>query len=83
MVFVGAGLGENLNAAVAKFVVFGRERVLVNADLANRRLRWKLTGGESVDIDLPAVGTGGWTGQRLQVRLQFVGIIGKGLKVFS
>ena len=34
--FVGARLGENLDASVAEFVVLDGERVLVNADFANR-----------------------------------------------
>ena len=35
VVTVGARLRKNLNAAVAEFVVFRRERIRINANLAN------------------------------------------------
>ena len=35
VVLVGTGLGEDFDAAVAKLVVFGGKRILVDADFAN------------------------------------------------
>src|SRR5580698_8699997 len=69
MKFVGAGLGEDFDAAVAELVVFGGERVLVDANLADRRLRRELAGGESVDIHLAAVRSGGGSGKRFEIGL--------------
>src|SRR5579859_472484 len=48
---VRARLGENLDAAVAELVVFGRERILVDADLADGILGGKLAAAEAIDID--------------------------------
>src|ERR1700683_4196043 len=67
MVTVGARLGEDFNAAITKLVVFRRERILINANLANRRLGRKLTGSEAVDVELAAVRASRRPGQRLQV----------------
>src|SRR5271157_1460551 len=83
MVLVRARLSENLDSSVAQFVVFGRKRILIDADLANRRLRRKLAAGESVDVDLAAVGPGRRSGQRLQVLLQLIGIVRERFKVLA
>ena len=83
MEFVGAGLGEDFDPSVAQLVVFRGERILVDANLADRRLRRKLARGESVDVDLAAVRPGGRPGQRLQVRLQFVRIVGQRVEIFT
>ena len=81
--FVGSGLGENLDAAVAKAVVFGRKRILVDANLANGGFRRKLTAGKSIDVDLPAVRTGCRTGESRQFVLQLIGIVGKGVEILT
>ena len=52
---VGAGLGEDFNAPVAKLVVLRREGVLVDADFADGRLWRELSAREAVDIDLSAI----------------------------
>ena len=80
---VGAGLGEDLDAAVAQAVVLGGKWILVDADFADRRLRRNLAAGESVDINLSAVGARRRTGQRLQFALQFVGIVGERVQVLA
>ena len=51
MKFIGAGLGENLDSTETQFVVFRREGILVDADLANRILRRQLATAESVNVD--------------------------------
>ena len=69
VIFVGSRLGEDFYAAIAEFVVFGRKRVLVDTDLANRGLRRKLTRSEPVDIHLAAVRTCRRPCERLQIGL--------------
>ena len=81
--FIGAGLGEDFDPTVAQFVVFGGKRILVDADFANRRLGRKLARGETVDIHLSAVRSGGGSGQSLQIGLQFVGIIGQSFQFLA
>ena len=66
---VGAGLGEDLNAAVAEAVVLGRKRILVDANFADGRFRRQLAAGESVDVDFTTIGSRGWTGEGLQLIL--------------
>src|SRR5207248_11475838 len=63
---VRSGLGEDLDAAESEAVVLGGEGVLVDADLADRLLGRKLAAAEAVDIDLPAIGSGARSGERLQ-----------------
>src|SRR5260370_19829705 len=52
---IRARFGENLNAR-RRLIVFRRERVLLNANLADRFLWRHVSAGESVDKDLAAVG---------------------------
>ena len=52
---------------ITELVVFRGERILVDADFADGSLGRKLTAGEAVDINLPAVGSGRGAGQRLQL----------------
>ena len=73
MIFVSAGLGEDFNTAIAQLVEFGGERVLVDTNLANRRLGWELSGGEAINVELPAVGSGRRTSQGLQIGEQLIG----------
>src|SRR5262249_17784052 len=47
------------------------------------RLGRKLSTGEPVNVDLPAIGTGRWAGKRLQFRLEFVGIVGQRVQVLT
>src|SRR5262245_3581145 len=57
--FVGAGLGEDFDAAVAELVVLRGKRILIDADFTDGRLRGKLARGEAVNVDLSAIGAGG------------------------
>src|SRR5580704_5095928 len=57
--FISPGLSENLDAAVTHLVVFGGERILVDANFADGGFRGELAGGETVDVELPAVRSGG------------------------
>src|SRR4029077_20359218 len=81
--FIGAGFGEDFDPAVAQLVEFGRERVLVDANLANRRLWRKLPGSESVNIELPPVRPRGRPRQGLQISQQLIRIVRQGLQFFS
>ncbi len=74
---VAAGARQNLDAPEARAVVFGRERIRVDAYLANRRFRRHAAARKTVDHDLPAVGPGGRSGQCLKLFLQFVGVVGE------
>ena len=52
MHFIGAGLGEDLDPSITHLIVLGGVWVLVDADLANRRLGRHLASRKSVDIKL-------------------------------
>src|ERR1019366_6288092 len=64
---IRAGLGEDFDSSVAQLVVFGGKRILVDANLANRFFRRKLSGRKSIDVNLPAAGACRRYGQRFQV----------------
>ena len=66
---VGSRLGENFDAAVAELVVFGRKRILIDADFADRGFWRELAGGEAINIYLAAVRTGGRARESLEVTL--------------
>ena len=78
---VHAGLGEDLDAAVAQTVVLGREGVGIDADLANGGFGRKAPAGKAVDVNLAAVGAGRGPGEGLQVVLQLVRIVGQGVEI--
>ena len=83
MPLVGAGLCENLDAAVADLVVLRRKRILIDANFADGSLGRKLAGCEAVNVKLPAVGPCRRAGQGLEVRLQFVRVVGKSVEFLS
>ena len=83
MKLVGAWLGEDFDSSVTELVVFGGKRILIDANLANRRLGRKLSGCESIDIKLPAIGPGRRPGQRFQVRLQLIRIVGQRFQILA
>src|SRR5208337_1177941 len=83
MELIGAGLGENFDSSVSQLVVFGGERVLVDANLADRRLGRKLACRKSVDVNLSAVRPGRGTSQCLQLRLQLIGIVRQCVEIFA
>src|ERR1041385_6516726 len=80
---VCAGLGEDLNPAKAHAVILRGEWVLVDADFADGRFGRKLAAGESVNVNLPAVGSGRRTGQRLEFGLQLIRIVRERVKIFA
>jgi hypothetical protein len=68
--FLRTGLGEDLDPAEAQLVELRRERILVDANLADRFLGRKLAATESVDENLAAIRPSRRPGQREQVCLQ-------------
>src|SRR6476646_6762846 len=80
---VCAGHGKDLNPAKAHAVILRGKWVLVDADFADGRFGGKLAPGESVDINLPAVGPGGRPGQRLKFRLQLIWVVRERIKIFA
>ena len=68
MKLIRTQLGKNLDAPVAEFVILRRERILVDADFANRGFRRKLPAGKTVNVNLTAIGPGRGSGERLQFR---------------
>ena len=74
---------EDFDAAIAKVIVLGRERIRVDANLANRRLGRQRASRKTIDVDLAAVGTGGRAGQGLQVVLEFVRIVGEHIQILA
>src|SRR5580704_3064941 len=80
---VGARFREDFDAPIPELVVFGRERVLIDANLADGILARQGAAGETIDVNLSAARSSGWSGQRLQIGLQIVGIVRQGLQIGS
>jgi hypothetical protein len=55
VVVLAAGFGKDLNAAHADTVVLCGERVLIDADFADRSFGRQTSAGETIDVDLPAI----------------------------
>src|SRR5208337_2882467 len=83
VVLAHSGLGGDLDAAIAELVVFRREGILVDPDLENRGLGRELAASEAVNIDLASVRPCRGSSQRLQLGLQFIGVIGERLELLS
>ena len=83
MIMIAARLRKHFNSSVTQLVVLRRKRILIDTDFAYRRLGRKLSAGEAVNVNLPAVWPRRRPGKRLQLRLEFVGIVGQSLKVFT
>jgi hypothetical protein len=79
--FFAAGLGEDLDAALAGPVELGGEGVLVDADFADGLLGWKAAAGETIDEDLAAAGAGGGPGEGLEVGGEVGGIVGESFEL--
>jgi hypothetical protein len=67
MELVAARLGENLDSAIAQLVILRREGILIDSYFSDRRLGRNLSAGESVYLDLPAVGASRGSGESLQL----------------
>src|SRR4029077_10222368 len=76
MIFVGAWLGKDFNAAISQLVVFRGKWILINPDLADGRLGRQLAGGESINVHLATVGSSGGPGERFEIGLQLIRIVG-------
>src|SRR4051794_32871877 len=50
--FVGSWLCKNLDPPESELVEFGRKRILVDSNLANRLLGREPSSGKAVDVDL-------------------------------
>src|ERR1019366_9437070 len=64
---------EDLDAPETGTIVFGREGIGVDTDLANRSLRREIAPREAIDVDLSAIGPAARAGHCLQLLGQFVG----------
>ena len=60
---LAAGFGKHLHPAHPDAVVFGGERVLIDANFPNRRFGGKAAPGETVNVNLAAIRTSGRTCQ--------------------
>src|SRR5271154_634722 len=76
-------LGKDLDPSIANPVELRRKRILIDADLANRRLRRKLPSLETININLTPVRSGSRSSQRLQLILQLVRVIRQRIEVAS
>src|SRR5581483_10663050 len=65
--FVRAWLGKNLDATQPQAVVLGRERILIDADLADRIFRRELPAAESIYENRPAARARRGSGERLEI----------------
>src|ERR1700758_5462181 len=75
--FVSARLSENLDTAIANFVILSGKGILIDSDFADGGFWRQLAGSKGVDVELAAVRACGRACESGQVALQFVGIIGK------
>ena len=75
------GLVKTLDAAKAQPVKLRRERILIDANLADGRLGRQLATGKAVDVDLAAVGTGRGAGQRRELGGEFVRVVRERIEV--
>ena len=75
--FLGAGLGDDFDAAIAHAIELGGERILIHADFEDVGFGRNLAAFEAVDIDLAAIGAGSWPSQRLQLVFKLRGVVGE------
>ena len=81
MQLVGAGLGEDLDTPISKFVEFRREWILIDTNLANGRLGRKLSAAESVDVYLAAIGASRRPGKCRKFIRQLIRIIRQRIQI--
>jgi hypothetical protein len=82
-VLIEAGLREDFDPAISQLVVLRRERILIDANFTDGLLGRQLPAAESIDEDGSAIGTGGGTGKRLQIRREIIRIVRQGIEVGS
>src|SRR5208337_493984 len=78
---IGARFGENLDASITNVVELRREWILVDANLADRRLRRQRSAGKPVDVNLSAIGACRRTRQCLKLIRELVWIVGQRIRV--
>jgi hypothetical protein len=81
MIFVATRLGENFDAPEPQLVELRRERILINADLANRVFRRQLAAAEAVDENRSSARPGRRAGERLKIRREILGIVRKRVEI--
>ena len=82
---VGAWFRQDLSSPEANGIELRRKRVLIDPDFADGALgrQHGVAGRKAIDEDLGAGRACRRSGQRRQIRLQVVGIIGEGIKGIS
>ncbi len=83
MPLVRAWLRKDLDATVTWKLILGRERVLIDADLADRFLGWNLSVREPIDFYLCPVFSFSWSGHRLQRSGKRLRIVGQCFEIAS
>src|SRR5690349_9446705 len=78
---VGTRLGEDVDPPEPEPVVFGRERILIDSDLANRVLGREFAAAESIYVQGTAVRSRSGTGEGLEIGCQIVGIVRKRVQI--
>ena len=78
---VSSGPRQNLDAAKAGAVVFGGERIGIDANLADGTFGGQGASAEAVDQELRTVRSRRGTGHGLKFRLEIIGIVGQTLEV--
>ena len=80
---IRARLGQYLDASVAELVEFRGEGILVDSYFPDGGFRRKLSSGKAVDVNLAAVGAGRRPGERIELILQLIWIVGECIQVFA
>ena len=79
----GARLGQDLDAAVSQLVELRGKRILIDTNLADRRLGRQVAAGKAVDVNLAAAVSRRGTGQRGQFVLHLVRIVGERVQILA
>ena len=79
----GARPGGDFDAPIAQLVIFRGEGILIDADFQDIRFGGKLAGGESINVNLAAIGSRGGPRQSFQFRLQFIRVVRERLQILS
>ena len=83
MKLIGSWPGQYLDTAGAQPVVFRRERILIDSDLADRLFRWSLAATESIDKDRCATRPGARTSNSDQFGDEIIWIVRERLQIVA
>ena len=83
MELAGARPRGDFDAPIAQLVIFRGEGILIDADFQDIRFGGKLAGGESINVNLAAIGSRRGARQCLQLRLQFIRVVRERLQILS